>query len=109
MKLIKTIVRANRVDDVRDAVSSALAMMEPQLKTRRVAITRTPRLAATAPEALFERPELVWERPRNYDVMPDGSGFVMIRRGEGAAAVRTLRVAFDWFAELEARVPGEGR
>ena len=27
--------------DVRDAVSSALAMMEPQLKTRRVAITRT--------------------------------------------------------------------
>ncbi|WP_037277282.1 sensor histidine kinase [Rubellimicrobium mesophilum] len=27
--------------DVRDAVSTALAMMEPQLKTRRVAITRT--------------------------------------------------------------------
>jgi two-component system C4-dicarboxylate transport sensor histidine kinase DctB len=27
--------------DVRDAVSSALAMMEPQLKTRRVAISRT--------------------------------------------------------------------
>ena len=72
----------------------------------RVAITLTPRFAAGQPEVLFETPDFVWERPRNYDVLPDGSGFVIVRRGAGTPATRSLRVVFDWFGELERLAPG---
>ena len=71
----------------------------------RVGIERTPRFAASAPQILFETPDVVWERARNYDVLPDGSGFVVVRRGSGTPATRTLRVVFDWFAELERLAP----
>ena len=78
-------------------------------KMMRVAIERSPRLAASAPQPLFETPDFVWERPRNYDVLPDGSGFVIVRRGAGTPATRTLRAVFDWFAELERLAPRESR
>jgi Tol biopolymer transport system component len=78
-------------------------------KMMRVAVTRTPRLAASPPQVLFETPDFVWERPRNYDVLADGSGFVIVRRGAGTPATRTLRVVFDWFAELERLAPGNAR
>jgi eukaryotic-like serine/threonine-protein kinase len=72
----------------------------------RVGIERTPRFAASAPQVLFETPDLVWERPRNYDVLPDGSGFVVVRRGSASSATRSLRVVFNWFAELGRLAPG---
>ncbi len=74
-------------------------------KLMRVAIERAPRFAASSPQILFETPDFVWERVRNYDVLPDGSGFVIVRRGSGTPATRTLRVVFDWFAELERLAP----
>jgi serine/threonine-protein kinase len=74
----------------------------------RVAIERVPRFAAGPPQLLFESPDFVWERPGNYDVLPDGSGFVMVRRGAGTPATATLRVVFDWFAELERLLPAGG-
>jgi len=75
----------------------------------RVAIERAPRFAASAPQALFETPDFVWERPRNYDVLPDGSGFVIVRRGAGTPSTASLRVVFDWFAELERLAPPTSR
>ncbi len=71
----------------------------------RVAVERSPRFTASSPELLFESPDYVWERPRNYDVLADGSGFVIVRRGAGTPATRTLRVVFDWFAELDRLAP----
>ncbi len=78
-------------------------------KLMRVGIERAPRFAASAPQILFETPDFVWERVRNYDVLPDGSGFVIVRRGAGTPATRTLRVVFDWFAELERLAPRGAR
>ncbi|KAB2962770.1 MAG: hypothetical protein F9K18_09390 [Thermoanaerobaculia bacterium] len=75
----------------------------------RVAIERSPRFAASSPQRLFESPDYVWERPRNYDVLPGGSGFVMVRRGAATPATRSLRVVFDWFAELERLAPKGAR
>jgi Tol biopolymer transport system component len=78
-------------------------------KMMRVTIERTPRFAASAPETLFESPDFVWERLRNYDVLPDGSGFVVVRRGTGTPATRSLRAVFNWFAELERLAPRNAR
>ena len=78
-------------------------------KLMRVAIERAPRFAASAPQILFEIPDFVWERVRNYDVLPDGSGFVIVRRGSGTPATSTLRVVFDWFTELERLAPAGAR
>jgi len=65
------------------------------VRMMRVAIERSPRFVASAPQLLFESPDFVWERP-----------FVIIRRGAGTPATRSLRVVFDWFAELERLLPG---
>jgi serine/threonine protein kinase/Tol biopolymer transport system component len=78
-------------------------------KLMRVPIDRAPRFAAGSPQILFETPDFVWERVRNYDVLPDGSGFVIVRRGSGTPATRTLRAVFDWFAELERLAPAGAR
>lgn len=74
-------------------------------KMMRVAVARGPRLSVTTPERLFESTEFVWERPRNYDVLPDGSGFIMIRRGLTTPAQSSVRVVFNWFTELERLAP----
>ncbi|HSM12548.1 MAG TPA: protein kinase [Thermoanaerobaculia bacterium] len=75
----------------------------------RVAIERGARVAVSAPELVFESSEFVWERPGNYDVLPDGSGFVMVRRGETTPATSSLRLVFDWFTELERLAPAGTR
>ena len=73
-------------------------------KLMRVGIERAPRFTATPPQILFETPDFVWERVRNYDVLPDGSGFVIVRRGAGtprdAHPARRLQLV------LRARAPG---
>jgi hypothetical protein len=38
----------------------------------------------------------------NYDISPDGQGFVMIKE---APSANRLNVVFNWFEELKARVP----
>ncbi len=74
----------------------------------RVAVHTAPRFSAGEPEQLFSNPDLVWERPRNYDVTPDGRSFIMITRQPGSGT-RSLRLVLDWVAELERLVPGAGR
>jgi serine/threonine-protein kinase len=66
----------------------------------RVAVTRSPRFAAGVPEPVYAGAEYVWERPRNYDVFPDGRSFVAVRRTQGSQATPSLRVVFGWFTEL---------
>lgn len=61
--------------------------------------------SAGSPEALFGGEEYVWSRVRNYDVLPDGSGFAMVRSGGGRAPIRSLRVVTNWFEELERLAP----
>jgi hypothetical protein len=78
-------------------------------KLMRVAVERAPRFSASLPQPLFENADFVWERARNYDVLPDGSGFVFVRRGQGTPSTRTLRVVSDWFTELERLAPKGGQ
>ena len=72
-----------------------------------VRIERSPRFKASVPQALFENPGFVWERTGNYDVLPDGSGFVMVRRGADTPSTRTVRVVFGFLEEL-ARLAARG-
>ncbi len=74
-------------------------------KMMRVAVTTTPRFEAGEPTMLFETPDIVWERPRNYDVLADGSGFIVVRRGAATPLGRSLRVVFDWSSELARLAP----
>jgi hypothetical protein len=64
--------------------------------------------------ATAERPTLLFdgrydskEGPgaSNYDVIPDGRGFVMIRSRESASRTQQINVVLNWFAELERLVP----
>ena len=71
----------------------------------RVEISTSPRFSASEPSVLFDRPEIVWERSRNYDVLADGTGFVVVRRGPASPPTASLRVVFDWFGELAAPAP----
>jgi eukaryotic-like serine/threonine-protein kinase len=74
----------------------------------RVAVTLEPGFAAGAPEMLFADPRLVFDRVRNYDVMPDGQSFVMVRKPERDMPTRELRVVTGWFSELERLAPRRG-
>jgi serine/threonine-protein kinase len=74
----------------------------------RVEVASSPRFTAGAPEPLFTHTDLIWERPRNYDVTPDGKTFIMITRRPGSGT-RSLRLVLDWVSELERLVPGGGR
>ncbi|MND08711.1 hypothetical protein D3C83_315210 [compost metagenome] len=56
---------------------------------------------------MLQGAEFVWDRPGNYDLMPDG-GFVIVRRTGGSAAERRLRVVLDWSRELERLLPRRG-
>jgi Tol biopolymer transport system component len=61
------------------------------------------RLGGTAiagrPRQLFEGP-FDWERQDNWDVAPDGGGFVMVMRQEGRVRQATLRVVVNWAEQL---------
>ena len=73
----------------------------------RVEISTAPRFHAGAPEVVFEGAESVWDRPGNYDQLPDGS-FVVVRRTGAPASERRLRLVLHWFAELERLLPTKG-
>jgi Tol biopolymer transport system component len=42
-----------------------------------------------------------------YDVMPDGQSFIVIRENDTYTALRELRVVLNWFDELKRLVPTE--
>ncbi len=70
-------------------------------------VSTLPSLAASVPAVLFEGG---WELSdlssaimTNYAVMPDGR-FLMVRHEPEAVPTR-INVIFNWFEELEARVP----
>jgi Tol biopolymer transport system component len=56
--------------------------------------------AVTAREALFEDRFQRTANHANYDVMPDGSGFLMVQRGDSAS---TIRVVINLGAHLRKR------
>jgi serine/threonine-protein kinase len=74
----------------------------------RVPIATTPRFHAGAPVSVFHGTEYVWDRPGNYDRLPDGD-FVVVQRRGSPASERRLRVVLDLFAELERLAPTGGR
>ena len=73
-------------------------------KMMRVAMRTSPTLSAGVPEVLFEG-EFAWERPRNYDISPDGQTFYMLRPVGGVTDRAGLIVVVDWFEELRRAVP----
>jgi len=66
-----------------------------------------PRVTVSTPRILFEG---VYEVDpfnhdgHNYDVMPDGEHFIMIRSEEESSATE-IHVVLNWFNELERLVP----
>jgi WD40 repeat protein len=70
-------------------------------------ITTQPRFEFGAPVALANMP--MNDAPavrRRYDVMPDGSGLLRLVTGGGNnEAARTINIVYNWFAELEEKVP----
>jgi len=76
-----------------------------------VAIGEGPELSPGRPTLLFEKPYDLKEGSgaSNYDVAPDGTGFVMIRAPESSAEVpgitQQINVVLNWHEELKRRVP----
>ena len=64
-------------------------------------VTGTPSLAVGARSLAFAGPFATDEYHPDYDVVPDGKGFVMILP---VAEDRQLLVAINWAQELKARV-----
>ena len=64
------------------------------------AIIRTPALAVTSRRMLFTDGFDGAMPHRNYDVLPDGSGFVMISGGTSEATV-----VLHWLNELRKQLP----
>lgn len=67
-----------------------------------VTIEAGPEFRAGQSKPIFESRYETIEGARDYDVSPDGKGFVMIR-SEGAAEPDRVNVVLNWFAELRAR------
>lgn len=70
----------------------------------RVRVELGDRPRVQAPELLFDAPGM-----RNFDVAPDGNGFVAIFRPSGFGEVRQLQLVTNWFEELERLAPGVKR
>ena len=66
-------------------------------------IATTPQLAVGARMVLFEGPFETDILHPNYDVLPDGSGFIMLRTNEES---RRLVLVINWAAELRQRLGG---
>ena len=62
--------------------------------------------SAGTPTLLFEEPYQlkIGSGASNYDVTPDGQGFVMIRTPESSGATQVTLVQ-NWFEELKRLVP----
>ena len=75
-----------------------------------VAISAGPELSPGKPTLLFEEPYdlKVGSGASNYDVTPDGQGFVMIRTPESSAessGTTQINLVLHWFEELKRLVP----
>jgi eukaryotic-like serine/threonine-protein kinase len=70
-------------------------------KTMAVDVETQPAFRAGRPRLLFEAPHL-W----SYDVAPDGTRFLMIRRDPSESGPPRVNVVLNWFEELKRRVPG---
>jgi Tol biopolymer transport system component len=73
-------------------------------KMMRVGIRTASTIAAGVPEVLFEG-AFAWERPRNYDISPDGQTFYMLRPAGEVTDQDGLIVVVDWFEELHRALP----
>ena len=67
-----------------------------------VAVQDGPEFTVGTSRVLFEGPYEVVEGARNYDIMPDGKRFVMVRSDMGDVPER-FHVVSNWFQELQAR------
>jgi Tol biopolymer transport system component/tRNA A-37 threonylcarbamoyl transferase component Bud32 len=77
--------------------ASGSTMMAVEVKTE-------PTFHASPARELFEG-NYLWERPRNYDVSPDGSRFVLLAPKGDLSNDDELRIVVNWFAELRRLVP----
>ncbi len=66
-------------------------------------IATSPTLAVTARQTLFEGPFTTDPYHPNYDVLPDGKGFIMLRPVEEN---RQLVMVVNWIQELRRRTGG---
>ena len=74
-----------------------------------VSVSTQPKFTASAPRLLFQgryARRFEEDGPRNYDVSPDGRGFVMIRESAPPPDVTQLNVVLGWFEELRKQVAG---
>ncbi len=83
-------------------------------KMMAVAIDTEPELSPAKPVLLFEGPYAqgtslfgFFDTPpyTNYDVAPDGEGFIMIQQEERGGSRAELEVVLNWFEELKRLVP----
>jgi len=56
------------------------------------------------PRQLFEGRYMREQFHQNYDVSPDGQGFLMVRPGQDAAASQ-INIVLNWSEELKRRAP----
>jgi Tol biopolymer transport system component len=72
-----------------------------------VPITTKPRFSFGTATAVANNPmNDAPQRRRQFDVLPDGSGFIgAVPEGSNAAASKTIRIVYNWFDELERVVP----
>jgi serine/threonine-protein kinase len=74
-----------------------------------VNVTATPVFRADTPKLLFEGH---FESPAvraNYDVMPDGQHFVMVKAAERESTNRQLNIVVNWSEELRRRLLGSAQ
>jgi serine/threonine-protein kinase len=70
-----------------------------------VSVSTVPVFRADAPRLLFEGDFLAPAIRANYDVMPDGKRFVMVKSAEQTLLNKQLNVVINWQQELNRRLP----
>jgi serine/threonine-protein kinase len=73
-----------------------------------VSVAPKGQFSAGRPQRLFEVHFDAGDNGPNYDVSPDGQGFVMPRRNQGAMPGE-LHLVLNWFAEVTARTQAAGQ
>ena len=70
-----------------------------------VDVTTSPTLKAGAPRKLFEKHyEPTLALYANYSISPDGQRFLMVKRISEGESPAEIKVALNWFDELNTRV-----
>jgi eukaryotic-like serine/threonine-protein kinase len=73
-----------------------------------VDVTTSPTLKAGTPRKLFEKHyEPTLALYANYSIAPDGQRFLMVKRISEGESPAEIKVALNWFDELNARVPAK--